>query len=227
MESLWSWAVLIFLVLRAILELRNLFCANDARKHKFEYTSIARPPGLRLLLKALNLSVFVLHTVLLGILFFETERPSVRYWMYAILIYYVLQCYLAYLVSRENEPANVTAARYIIYFSFSLLLLALVALLWDDFCADSETTICDETEAEYYSNLWPLQAIALVVFGVIDCLFWARGVTCETCGSPVQGYELQLAADTRPQSMGMGATEYASAQDEMVVGRSSANRVYA
>jgi hypothetical protein len=146
--------------------------------------------------------------------------------MYAILIYYVLQCYLAYLVSRENEPANVTAARYIIYFSVVLLLLALVALLWDDFCADSETTICDETEAEYYSHLWPLQAIALVVFGAIDCLFWARGVTCEICGSPVQGYELQLAADIRPQSMGMGATEYASAQDEMVVGRSNAGRVY-
>lgn len=219
MDSLWSWTALVFLVLRAILEVRAM-CSNTAhgaetggaRRHKYEFTPDVQPPRARFFLKALNLTVFVVHTVLLGILFFETERHSVSYWLYAITVYYILQCYLAFIIPRQ-EPADETAAKYIIYFSLGALLLALLALLWNDFCAPSESSICDEAEADYYSSLWPLQAITVIIFGVIDCLLWARGTGCSESS---RGYAIKLGVPARVPSAAMG---YASAQDDMVISR--------
>lgn len=206
MSSIWPWTVLVLMVVRAVLEL--VILCKKARRHKFEFNSISKekPPCI-LCFKALNLTVFVLHSVLLGIFFDQTDRASVNYWLYAMTVYYLLQCYLAFVVQREdNGEADENVAWYVIFFSLGTLSLALLALLWGDFCVVDEAGSCDESQAHYYAALWPLQLISVGIFASVDCILWARGAQARCCPDMMTEYRLQLRPHFQQNNVG-----YASA----------------
>ena len=201
--SFWAWGVLILVVLRVCLELRIRCLLKDIRRHAYEFKSQAKL-WFWCLCYLLNLAVFVIHVVLLAILF-EVDRNSANYWMYSMVIYYFLQCYLAVLVARQDRNDE-RAAQIVIYASAGALMLAFLGLLLNDFCDDGQE-VCS---VPLYRSLWPAQFVALLIFVVVDCLLWARGATHANCTDACDGYVIQLQKSTvrvpsyaRPEA-GMG-----------------------
>lgn len=188
MVSLWAWAVLLLLLCRFALEFRIL--ATSSKRHKYQFEAQAGGWGWKYFYP-LNLAVFVLHAVLLGIFWEQADRNSVMYWLYAMTVYYFLQGYLAFIVPR-NDREDERIAVYIIYASFACLLLALAGLLYNDFCPNIPDTICDEQKAGYYAGLWPIQATVCLIYGTVDCLLWARKAEARCCPDAFSGYGIQL-----------------------------------
>ena len=107
MASYWAWTVLILLLFRAALEFRIMANAN-AKRHMYEFSIDLSGKGWKYL-KLLNLTIFVLHCVLLGIFWFENDLNSINYWFYALTVYYLLQDYLAFIVPRQERELGLRA----------------------------------------------------------------------------------------------------------------------
>ena len=191
MVSYWAWFVLVLIVVRGILEGVVSVKGKTARRHRYEFANQYKNTCWQLF-SALNLTVFVIHCVLLSIFFHDTEMNSVNYWLYSMTIYYILQSYLVFLVFRQ-DATDEKMARYIIYFCFGALLFALAGLATGDFCASQTNTICDPTKDAYYKTLWPAQAVALVIYGGVDVLLWANQGTFRWCPDSLAGQGIQFA----------------------------------
>ena len=176
--------------MRVGLEARLRFGLDNIKRHAYEFTA-QNALWFWCTCAVLNLTVFVVHVVLLGIFFGESEVNSINYWLYSMVVYYMLQCYLAVVVGRQDRGDEQTA-RILIYASASALSLALVGLLYDDFCSNIAGVACNEDRARFYSGLWPLQFFTVCTFFVLDCLLWAGGFTHRNCTDACDGYRLQF-----------------------------------
>lgn len=190
MASLWAWGVLLLVLLRVGLEARLRFALKNVKRHAYEFQP-QRTLWFWCVCAVLNIAVFIMHVVLLGIFFGESEINSINYWFYSMFVYYMLQCYLAVVVGRQDRNDEQTA-RILIYASASALSLALVGLLYDDFCQNTAGAACNEDRARFYSGFWPIQCFTLLTFVLLDCLLWAGGFTRENCSNACDGYKLQF-----------------------------------
>lgn len=187
--TFWAYGVLALVVFRFCLEVWIRCFLKDIKRHAYEFKSQAKL-WFWCFCYLLNLAMFLIHVILLGILF-EVNENSANYWMYSMFVYYLLQCYLAVLVSRQDREDE-RAAKLVIYASAGALLLAFAGLLYSDFC-DAVSAPCNDY---YYNNLWPAQFVALVLFLIVDCLLWARGTVHANCTDACDGYQLQLQKST-------------------------------